>query len=73
MALMAADEVKIFKSVLFLNEGKRGEGCLGSAREKERAAALSVGASSSIYGSHFVFFPVLPNMELQSCSLRQPS
>lgn len=53
----------------FLNEGKRGESCLGFAREMERAAALSVGASSSIHGSHFVFFPVLPNMELQSCSL----
>lgn len=59
---MAADEGKIFTILRFSEWRGKGERRVSCARETERAAALSL-------GSHFVFFPVLPNMELQSCSV----
>lgn len=70
MALMAADEVKIFEIMMFSERGKKGERLSEPCQTNgEGCSSFSVGASSFIYGSHFVSFPVLPNMELQSCSV----
>lgn len=55
------------KKTYIFDMQKRGGGiCELCCGEKERDAALSVELQAPLYGSHFVFFPALPNMELQS-------
>lgn len=66
MTIRTLDNMKLFKGTLFFyvqEEWKICELCCG---EKQRAAALSVEHQAPLYGSHFVCFPALPNMELES-------
>lgn len=59
MTDITADRRRVHKTTqdgVFLHEGKVVEGL--QRREAE--------SCSSLYGSHFVFSPALPNMELQS-------
>lgn len=65
LPLTAADEVQIFTTVPFSERRGKGERRPSRGRETERAAALPASSTAAI----LCFFPVLPNMELQSCSV----
>lgn len=62
--------MKLFEDTLCFYTQEEWKICELCCGEKERAAALSMELQAPLYGSHFVFFPALPNMELQSCKLQ---
>lgn len=63
--LLTVDEVKIFKNTLVFCMQEKGED-MGVVLKRMRELQLFLWSFKLVYGSHFVFFLALPNMELQS-------
>lgn len=60
--------MKIFKNMLFFCMQEKGKMCV---LERRRELQLFLWSFKLLYGSHFVFFPALPNMELKSWELHK--
>lgn len=62
--------MKIFKNTPFFCMQEKGED-MWAVLERRRELQLFLWSFKLLYGSHFVFFPAVPNMELQSWELHK--